>query len=162
MNLIKKNLYLFILLFCFSSCRNDAVDFNNSLVNIQKIVLKEAQDFGEKMKEVSIDSFTAANVKTEADKIVVFINNKINEAQKLVAPKDGEILKEVILKQLDFEKDIVSKIGRLAEPDVSKEEKVQIETDFLSSQTKANKLAADVLAAQEAFAKQYKFKLKNK
>lgn len=162
MDAIKKNLYIFVTLFCFLSCKNKAVDFNNSLVNIQKSVLIEVQDFSKKMKKITLDSFPAANVKTEAEKITSFINNKINEARNLTEPKDGEKLKEAILKQMDFEKDIVSKIGRLAEQGISKEEKTQIETDFLNSQTKANELAADILAAQEAFAKKYKFKLENK
>ncbi len=162
MDLIKKSLYIFLTIFLFSSCKNKAIDFNNGLVNIQKSVLKEVQDFGKKMKEVNVDSFPANNVKKEAGKITSFISNKINEAQNLSAPKDGENLKEAILKQLQFEKDIVSKIGRLAESDISNDEKMQIETEFLNSQNKATELEDSVRAAQEAFAKEHKFKLANK
>ena len=162
MHLTKKFFYLFILLLCFSSCKNAEIDFNNNLVTIQKKVLKEVQDFGQKMKEIRIDSFPQAPVKKEAEKLTVFINDQIRDAQNLNAPKKGENLKEAVVKQLQFEKDIVSKIGRLAEPGISKEEKTRIETEFLSSQNKANELEANVRTAQEAFAKQYKFKLENK
>lgn len=162
MDFIKKLLYFFVIIFCFSSCKNKAADFNDNLVNIQKNVLNEVQDFGRKMSSISVDSLPLYNVKPETEKITLFISNKINEAQNLVVPKDGENLKQAILTQLQFEKDIVIKIGRLAEPDISEDEKMQIETDFLSSQKKAAALEANVRAAQETFAKQYKFKLENK
>ena len=69
-------------------------------------------------------------------------------------PESGEQLKAAILKQLEFEKDIITKIGRLALPDLSQEERTLIETEFLSSQDKANELEESVKSAQEAFAKE--------
>lgn len=162
MHRVKNCLYVFLLFCCFSSCNNKAVDFNNGLVNIQKSVLEEVRSFKGKIQKVNVDSLPLTNIKTEAERIALFINNKINEAKNLSALKEGENLKDAILKQLQFEKNIVEKIGRLAEPDISKEEKMQIETEFLNSQNKANELEANVHAAQEAFAKQYKFKLENK
>ncbi len=162
MYLVKKFLFAFILFCCFSSCGNEAVNFNNSLVNIQKSVVKEVSGFGKKMQLIPRDSLGLYNVKKETQYIDSFINEKINKAQKLSIPKNGESLKAAILKQLHFEKELVEKIGKLAEPETFKEEKEQIETGFLSSQKKSKELEADVRAAQEAFAEQYQFKLENK
>ncbi len=78
------------------------------------------------------------------------------------APKGGESLKAAILNQLQFEKDIVSKIGRLSEPTISQDEKTAIETDFLNSQHKADALEDSVRVAQETFAKMNKFTLEEK
>ncbi len=162
MQFIKTLLSFFIIIFFFSSCTNNAIDFNNGLVNIQKSVLKEVQDFGKKMKEVNVDSLPATDVKKDADKITSFISNKINEAQNLSVPKGGESLKAAIVMQLEFEKDIVDKIGKLTVPEISQDEKAQIQAEFLNSQNKATELEANVRAAQEAFARQYKFKLETK
>ena len=152
----------FILFFCISSCTNKAIEFNDNLVHIQKSVLKEVSNFGKKMQLIPLDSLGVYNVKKEAHYIDSFINDKINKAQKLSTPKNGERLKEAILEQLHFENDLVEKIGKLAEPATIKEEKEQIETELLSSREKSKELEANIHVAQEAFAKQYQFKLENK
>ena len=162
MHRLKKSVYFFIIIFSFSSCGNKAADFNNNLVNIQKNVLKEVHGFGKKMKEMNIDSLPTTDVNKDAVKISSFISDKINEAQNLVTPKYGENLKAAITKQLEFEKDIIDKIGKLTEQDISQEEKTQIQTEFLNSKNKSDELESNVRAAQEAFAKQYKFKLEDK
>lgn len=162
MNVVKRLFCVFILAFCFSSCKNEAVDFNNSLVTLQKSVLTKVQDFGKKMKQVDADSLPAADVKPQTDSIVLFIDNKIKEAQNLSTPKDGERLKAAILKQLAFEREIVSKIGRLSLPDLPGDERLQIETEFLNSQNTANELEDSVRVAQEGFARQYNFRLQDK
>ena len=162
MSLFKKVTRVFFLFVCMSSCQNKAADFNNALVNIQKSVLNEVQEFGKKMKQVSADSFPSTNIKPQADSISLFIDGKIREAENLPAPENGENLKEAILKQLAFEKDILTKIGRLALPDLSQEERTLIETEFLSSQDKAKALEDSVKAAQEAFAKKNNFTLRDK
>ncbi len=71
-------------------------------------------------------------------------------------------MKAAILKQLEFEKDIIDKIGKLAPTNISKEEKDRIEIDFLNSKKKANKLESSVNLAQEAFALEHNFKLQKK
>ncbi|MDQ2720247.1 MAG: hypothetical protein M3Z26_10890 [Bacteroidota bacterium] len=162
MHLIQKLLCFFFLIFFFSSCSNKAIDFNNNLVNIQKKVLKEAQAFGKKMKEVKADSLPLTNAKKDANKLTTFIDIEINQAENLSAPKDGNNLKSAILDQLQFEKDIVFKIGRLTEGGISQEERTKIGMEFLNSGYKANQLEDKVRLAQEAFAKQNKFKLETK
>jgi hypothetical protein len=162
MNVLKKIAGIFFLLVCISSCQNKEADFNNALVNIQKSVLHKVQEFGKKMKQVSADSFPSTNIKPQTDSISLFIDGKIIEAENLPAPENGENLKAAILKQLAFEKDILAKIGRLALPDLSQEERTLIETEFLSSQDKANALEDSVKAAQEAFAENNNFTLQDK
>ena len=90
---IKNRFYIFVLICCFSSCKNQGLDLNNGMVNIQKII----------------------------------------EAQNLNTPKDGEALKQSIFKKLYFQKNMVSKAGRPAEPDKTIEEKSQIENELLNS-----------------------------
>lgn len=159
---LKKLTGIIFLFVCLSSCQNKGADFNNSLVNIQKSVLTEVQEFGKKMKQVNADSFPSAGIKPQADSIALFIDDKIKEAENLPVPESGEQLKAAILKQLAFEKDILNKIGRLALPDLPEEERALIETEFMSSQGKANELEDSVKAAQEAFAKKNNFKLQDK
>ena len=162
MHIINRIGSFFILICCCSSCTNKAVKFNDSLVHIQKSVLQEVSGFGKKMQRIPRDSLGVYKIKKEVQYIDSFINDKIYKAKKLSAPKNGESLKEAILEQLQFEKDVVGKIGKLAEPETFKEEKEQIETELLSSQEKSKELEVHVQAAQEAFAKQYQFKLENK
>jgi len=162
MDQIKNYLYLFILFFCITSCNNKAVNFNNNLMNIQKSVLKEVQELGNKMRKINADSLPLTDIRSQSERISSFINKKIKEAEKLNAPGKGGKLKTAILNQLAFEKDLVEKIGKLAQPDISNEEKAKIETEFLSSGEKAKELEINIRADQEAFAKQYKFKLENK
>jgi hypothetical protein len=159
---VKNCLYILILFCCVASCGHKAVTFNDELVNIQKSVLQEVKGFSEKMQYRDIDSLSRSSVKTESDQIIIFINNKIKEAESLEAPKDGKNLQSAFLNQFRFEKDIVGKIGRLADSSITKEEKIQIETEFLNSQEKAKAIEADIHNAQEAFAKEHKFKLENK
>lgn len=158
MNRMKKLLYLFFISFCLLSCKNKAADFNNNLVNIQRSVLKEVQVFGKEMTEPN-DSLAAHRIQPRSEEIALFIDDKIKEAQKLTAPSDGESLKNAIIMQLQFEKDIVGKIGRLTQQSIPNEERLQIETDLLSSQNRAQSLEDSIRIAQEVFAKQYKFKL---
>lgn len=162
MTVLKKLPGILFLYVCLSSCQNKGADFNNALVNIQKSVLTEVHEFGKKMTQVNADSFPSAGIKPQADSIALFINDKIKEAENLPVPESGEQLKAAILKQLAFEKDILNKIGRLALPDLSKEERILIETEFLSSQDKGNALEDSVKAAQEAFAKRNNFTLQDK
>lgn len=159
---VKNCLYILILLCCVSACGHKAVDFNDDLVNIQKSVLSEVKAFSEKMQYRDLDSLSQSSVKSESDLIVIFINNKIKEAESLEALKDGKNLQSAILNQLQFEKDIVGKIGRLADSSITKEEKNQIEKEFLNSQEKAKAIEVEIHNAQEAFAKEHKFKLENK
>jgi hypothetical protein len=130
-------------------------------VEIQKSVQQEMKDFGEKMNGEKSDSVSGKNLKIPVEKATGFIDDKIKEAENLLVPKGGGDLKEAILNQLIFEKDIVEKIGRLSDPKISSEEKTQIETEFLSSGEKAKALEAKVHAAQEAFSKEHQFKLEN-
>ena len=162
MSVFKKLTGFLFLLICISSCQNKAADFNNALVNIQKSVLTEVQAFGKKMKQVNADSLPSTDIKPKTDSIALFISDKIKDAENLRAPESGEQLKAAILKQLAFEKDIITKIGRLALPDLSQEERTLIETEFLSSQDKANELEDSVKSAQEAFAKRNNFTLQDK
>ena len=92
----------------------------------------------------------------------MYIDTKIIEAQNLYTPQGGENLKNAVLKQLEFEKEIVNKIGRLMRSDISKEEKAQIEIELLSSTEKATVHESNVHLAQETFAKQHDFKLQKK
>ena len=162
MSVFKKLTGFLFLLICISSCQNKAADFNNALVNIQKSVLAEVQEFGKKMKQVNANSFPSTDIKPQTDSIALFISDKIKVVENLPAPASGERLKAAILKQLAFEKDIIIKIGRLASPDLSQEERTRIETQFLSSKGKANELEDSVKAAQEAFAKRNDFTLQDK
>lgn len=109
-----------------------------------------------------MDSLEASNLKADAEKIALYINTKIIEAQNLNTPRGGENLKNAILKQLEFEKDMVSKIGRLMRADISKEEKAKIEMELLSSKEKAMVHESNVHLTQEAFAHQHDFKLQKK
>ncbi len=159
---MKKYLFLVFAFFTLFSCTNKAVDFNNDLVKIQKSVLIKVQEFGKKMQQVNPDSLASPKIKSDASEISAFIEGKINEAHDVPAPKDGENLKDAIISQLGFEKNIVEKIGRLADTAISKEEKRQIETEFLASGQKATELESRVREAQESFAKQHKFNLEAK
>jgi hypothetical protein len=159
---IKNCICLFIIFSVLCSCKNKAVNFNNSLVGIQKSVLTQVHDFGEKVQQVNVDSLQESGIRSEAEKIASYIDNKIAEAQNLTTPKEGENLRMAFLKQLEFEKDMVTKIGRLAQKDISKEEKAQIEIEFLNSKGKANELESNVHIAQEIFAHHHNFKLQKK
>lgn len=161
MAIFRNFLFLFILFSWLSSC-NKAVNFNNKLVEIQKSVQKEMKDFSGKMQDKELDSLSDESLKISSEKATGFIGDKIKEAENLLVPKAGGDLKEAILNQLKFEKDIVEKIGRLSDPKLSAEEKAQIETEFLSIGEKAKVLEAKVHAAQEAFAKEHQFKLEEK
>lgn len=159
---VKNCLYVLFLFCCVCSCGHKAVVFNDDLVNIQKSVLSEVKRFSEKMQNLDIDSLSRSSVKSESDQIVIFINNKIKEAESLEVPKNGNNLQSAFLNQFQFEKDMVGKIGRLADSSVAKEEKNQIEIEFLNSQEKARAIEVEIHNAQEAFAKEHKFKLENK
>lgn len=159
---IKNCIYFLITFNALYSCKNKAVTFNNSLIGIQKEVLTRVQDFGKKVQQVNMDSLEASNLKADAEKIALYINTKIIEAQNLNTPRGGENLKNAILKQLEFEKDMVSKIGRLMRADISKEEKAKIEMELLSSKEKAMVHESNVHLTQEAFAHQHDFKLQKK
>ena len=155
---MKRLLCLFFISFCLLSCKNEAADFNNKLVNIQRSVLKEVQVFGKEMTEPN-DSLAAHHIQPRAEKIALFIDDKIEEAQKLNVPSGGENLKNAIIMQLQFEKDIVGEIDRLTQQSIPNEERLQIETDLLSSQHRAQSLEGSIRIAQEVFAKQHKIKL---
>jgi len=156
---VKAFLLLVIVFCCLSSCKNKAVEFNNRLVNIQKSVLGKVNDFGIKMREIKADTVPDIKIKAQVEEVTAFIDNKIKKTKNLLVPKGGGDLKEAILKQLQFEKEVIENIGRLADPQLSEEEKTQIETGFLSSKEKAIELEANVRAAQEAFSRQNQFKL---
>ncbi len=79
MNILKRLAWICVMVSLLSSCKNQAVDFNNNLVNIQKNVLKEVQDFGKKMKEHS-DTLQTDDIKTQSDQIVLFISDQIKKA----------------------------------------------------------------------------------
>ena len=159
---IKNCIYFLLIFSALSSCKNKAVTFNNSLIGIQKEVLTQVQDFGKKVQQVNIDSLGASNLKMDAEQIALYIDTKIIEAQNLDTPRGGENLKNAVLNQLGFEKNIVSKIGRLMRADISKEEKAQIEMELLSSKEKATVHESNVHLAQETFAKQHDFNLQKK
>jgi len=161
MSVFRSFLFLFILFFSFSSC-NKAVNFNNKLVEIQKSVQQEMKDFSIKTQNKHPESLSAESLKMSAEKATGFINDKIKEAEDLLVPKNGGDLKEAIINQLKFEKEIVEQIGRLSDPQLSAEEKAQIETGFLNSSEKAKVLEEKVRSSQEAFAKEHEFKLENK
>jgi hypothetical protein len=159
---IKNCIYFLLIFSTFSSCKNKAVTFNNNLIGVQKQVLTQVQDFGKKVEQVNMDSLQTSNLKADAEKIALYIDTKIIEAQNLYTPKGGENLKNAVLKQLEFEKEIVNKIGRLMRSDISKEEKAQIEIALLSSTEKATVHESNVHLAQEFFAKQHDFNLQKK
>lgn len=159
---IKNYIYIFILFCCTASCNNRAISFNNSLVKIQKSVLMKVQEFGDKMQTIPADSLPHTDMKSHSERVAFFIDQKINEAENITAPKNGEELKAAMLNQLKFEKDIVEKIGNLASTNILNEEKAKIETALMNSEIKAKKLEANIHAVQEAFAEKHKFKLENK
>lgn len=159
---IKNCIYFLLIFSALSSCKNKAVTFNNNLIGVQKEVLTQVQDFGKKVEQVNMDSLQTSNLKADAEKIALYIDTKIIEAQNLYTPKGGENLKNAVLKQLEFEKEIVNKIGRLMRSDISKEEKAQIEIELLSSTEKATVHESNVHLAQEIFAKQHDFNLQKK
>lgn len=161
MDLLKKILRAFILVCFFSSCQNKAVKFNNELINIQQNVLKEVQGFGQKMQGINADSLPFSNLKSEAEKVSLFINNQTKVVKNLSAPDGGDSLKAAIINQLEFEHDIVEKIGKLAGSTLTENEKSKIENEFLTSGEKAAELEANIKSAQEAFSREQKFRLKN-
>ena len=79
-----------------------------------------------------------------------------------MVPKNGGDLKEAILNHLKFERDIIEKIGRLSDPNLSPAEIYQIENEFLNSGEMAKVLKEKVRSAQEVFAKEHQFKLEEK
>lgn len=159
MPIFRSFLFLFIVFCCLPAC-NKAVNFNNKLVEIQKSVQQEMKDFS--LKTRNKNSLSDERLKITAEKATGFIGDKIKEAENLLVPKNGGDLKEAILNQLKFEKDIVEKISRLSDPELSAEEKTKIETAFLNSGEKAKVLEVKVRSAQEAFANEHQFKLENK
>jgi hypothetical protein len=162
MGMMKKGLFVFVLFCCFSSCGNKAADFNDSLVKIQKSVLDDVKSFSEKVQNIGADSLPHSNVKLESDKLLGVINAKIEEAESLSAPGGAKEFQLAILKQLQFEKNIVSKIGKLADNNTPQVEKQGIEMEFLNSQDSAMSIEQEIHNAQEAFAKEHKFKLEKK
>src|SRR5574340_529033 len=122
MDQIKSYIYIFILFCCITSCNNEAVSFNNNLVKIQKSVLMKGQEFREKMQKIPADSLSLTDIRSHSETVTLLIDKKINEAENMTVPKKGEELRAAILSQLQFEKDIVEKIGNLASSNISNEE----------------------------------------
>ncbi len=152
--------FIFFLFFFFLSSCNKAVNFNNKLVEIQKSVQNETRSFRLESQDKELDS--KRSLKISAEKTIGFINNKIKDAENLLVPKNGGDLKEAILNHLKFERDIIEKIGRLSDPNLSPAEIYQIENEFLNSGEMAKVLKEKVRSAQEVFAKEHQFKLEEK
>ena len=150
-----------ILLLLLSSCQNKALDYNNDLVKIQQGVLPQVQDFAKKWS-TNVDSTNLQNIKPEADTIVQLLNQKIAEVNVLPVVENGQDLKNAILDQFKFEKNICYKLGRLGDPQVSADEKATIAQEFATSSEDADKVTNRVTETQKAFAEKNHFTLEKK
>ncbi len=156
-----KQIGLLISLACvFASCHNKAVDYNNSLVKIQQGVLPQVQEFAKKCS--TVDSSNIHNILPEATKMVQLLDQKIAEVNILSIVDGGQNLKNAIIDQLEFERNLCYKLGRLGDPSVTPEEKASIEQEFVNNTPDADKITRRVDEAQKDFAEKNHFPLKNK
>ena len=150
-----------ILLLLLSSCQNKALDYNNNLVKIQQGVLPQVQDFAKKWS-TNVDSTNLQNIKPEADKIVQLLDQKIGEVNVLPEVENSQDLKNAILDQLKYQKNICYKLGKLGDPQVSADEKEAIAKEFATSSEDADKVTNRVTETQKAFAEKNHFTLEKK
>lgn len=160
---IMKQAGIFLLIFSILvSCKNKAIEFNNNLVKIQQSVLPQVQAFAKKMEQTSKGTITLKDLSADAKKMVVFIDKKIAEASALPVENGGEDLKNAIIDQLKFERNICYKTGVLGNEQTSEEEKNVITQEFMSSEADGQKLEERVTQTQKEYAKKNNFKLEKK
>src|SRR5438477_7185388 len=97
MRIVKQSGVFFLLTFTLLSCKNKAVDFNNSLVKIQQSVLPQVQAFAKKMEQTSKGTITLKELEPEAKNLVDLLDKKIFETQALPTVEGGEELKNAII-----------------------------------------------------------------
>lgn len=142
-----------------TSCKNKGVDFNNSLVKIQQSVQPQVQDFAKKMEQTGNGSITLKSIEGDAKTLTELLDKKIAEITAVPTMEGGEDLKNAIVDQLKFERNICYKTGRLGNDDVTEEEKSAINTEFQNSGSEAKRLEQRVSETQKKFAEKNNFKL---
>lgn len=142
-----------------TACKNKAVDYNNSLVKIQQSVQPQVQEFAKKMEQTGNGTITLKSLESDAKSLVDLLDKKIAELNAVVAVEGGEDIKNAILDQLKFERNICYKTGRLGSDNVTEEEKSAITTEFMNSEAEAKRLEARVAETQKKFAEKNNFKL---
>lgn len=143
------------------SCQNKAVEYNNQLVKIQQEVLPRVQEFAKKWSG-NVDSSNLSKIVPEAAMVVELLNQKIAQVNLLAIVKDGEILKNAIIDQLEFQKQQCYKLGRLADSTVPAKEKASIEQELINNAPDADKITRKITETQKDYAKNNHFTLQNK
>ena len=143
------------------SCRNKAVEYNNNLVKIQQEVLPKVEEFAKNWSEKA-DSSNLQNILPEATKMVMLLNQKIAEVNSLPSFQNGQDLKNAIIAQFEFQKNMCFKLGRLGDSSITTEEKTSIDDEFLKTGALADSITRRVIEAQKEFAKKNHFTLQNK
>ena len=90
------------------------------------------------------------------------LDQKIAELNVLPVVASGQDLKNAILDQLKFEKNICYKLGRLGDTQVSADEKEAIAKEFATSSDDADRVTNRVTETQKAFAEKNHFTLEKK
>ena len=147
--------------FLFASCNNKAVNYNNALVKIQQAVLPQVQEFAKKWS-ANVDSFNLHNLLTEAGTVVHLLDQKMAEVNTLPVVEGGQDLKNAIIDQLQFERNLCYKLGRLGDPSVTPEEKASIELEFSKNEPDADRITRRVNETQKDFSEKNHFTLQNK
>ena len=147
--------------FFFSSCHNKAVDYNNALVNIQQQVLPKVREFAKKWSS-NVDSSNLHYILPEATGIVKILNQKISEVKSLPIVPGGENLRDAIVEQLEFQKNLCLKLGSLGDSAVTLEEKASIEEGFDKTPAEVDRITRRVNETQKEFAEKNHFTLQNK
>ena len=157
-----KHVGLFVgVAFIISSCNNQAVEYNNALVKIQLGVLPQVQSFAKKWS-ANVDSSNMHNILPEAKQIVQLLDQKIAALTTLPVVEGSQNLKTAIQDQLEFERNLCYKLGRLGDPNVTSEEKAAIEAEFIKTAPDADRITARVTETQKEFAQKNHFTLQNK
>lgn len=146
-------------LLLFTSCSNNYVDFNDKLVEIQKQVLPKFKALTENMASGLEDTTKVVAILAEADVLQKFTKAKVTEMNKLVVPSGGERLKSAFSAQFQFVLDLIVNLKKINNKALPESEVINAANWMVNFGKLNENLHNELVAAQQAFAKDKGFKI---
>lgn len=147
---MKKLLIVAIASFFLISCDSqNALKFNDKLVDIQKTLIRE----------IDMSTMTVGIDVNKLKKVRESAKEKIEEIKALKAPDGGEDFKKAMIDDLQAIYDLYDLTIKMNDPKLSEAEQDKAEKDFNIIQSKADMYDNKVIQEQRKFAKKYNFEI---